>query len=208
LKTRDKILATALELFNSQGVSAVSSRTISEHVGISYGNLCYHFPQKNDIIQQLYLDLQHELDESFSQLRTEILGFDFMIRSLRSLLEIEYKYKFIFLGNTYLSRNFPDIRDHAKARFGRRKALLFELADFLTQGGYMRVDKVEGHNDRLIHSLLIILNSWIMDSEIFYEGDEEGKIDYYLELLYSAARPSLTKAGLRAFDKVYDERRK
>lgn len=203
MKTKDRILHKALELFNAHGIAATSSRTISEAIGISYGNLCYHFPQKNDLIYHLYLNMQQEQDEQFVILKSEIMSFDFMARSLRMLLEVANKYRFIFLDNTFIVRNLSKIRAHATRQYHNRRRLLEEIVEFLIEKGYMRADKVQGHNDRIIRSMLIILNSWITDAEIFFEGKEEDKIEYYLELLYAVVRPSLTKEGLRAFDRVY-----
>ena len=60
----------------------------------------------------------------------------------------------------------------------------------------------------LIHNLLLILNAWIADSELFYEGKEEDKIDYYLEMLYTCIRGSLTKKGLEAFNEVYKNKKR
>jgi len=41
-KTKDKILRTALELFNNEGESQISSVDIASVMGISPGNLYYH----------------------------------------------------------------------------------------------------------------------------------------------------------------------
>jgi len=204
LKTRDRILVQALDLFNTHGIAAVSSRTISEAVGISYGNLCYYFPHKYDIVNELYLKMNQEQDEQFAKLKIEILGFDFMAKSLKLLLEINYKYRFVFLDNTFIVRTLSKVRTHANLQYQGRKKILQELADFLTEKGYLRIDKVDGHNDFIIRSMLIIINSWITDAEIFFEGKEEEKMTYYLELLYAVVRPSLTKEGLRVFDQVYE----
>ena len=54
----------------------------------------------------------------------------------------------------------------------------------------------------LAHSVLVILNSWIMDAEIYYKGDEDQKIDYYLQMIYRIVSASLTKKGEDAFIRV------
>lgn len=205
MNTKEKILAKGLELYNEHGISIISSRRISEELGISYGNLTYHFPKKDDIILALYLDMQQELDELFSKIRQDILQLDFMLRNLRVLLEVFDKYKFLFLGFARLNRKYEEIRTHAIIQNKRRSQLLKDIAAFLIEKGLLKEEKRPGHYDMIIHGLLVIFNSWIADAEFFYQGPEEQKVDYYLEMFYSMIRPSLTKDGQKAFNEVYFE---
>ncbi|MFD1638217.1 TetR/AcrR family transcriptional regulator [Evansella tamaricis] len=52
-KTKDKITETAIELFNEHGTSQVSTNHIAEKMGISTGNLYYHFKNKEEIIREI-----------------------------------------------------------------------------------------------------------------------------------------------------------
>ncbi len=203
VKRRDLILQHALELFNSQGVGDISSRHISEVMGISYGNLTYHFPKKDDIIMALFHQMHQDLDEQFMNVQKEIHELDFMLKSLRQLLEVFHRYKFFFLGFAKLNRQLDELKGFAQQEFNERKILLRGIFNFLIEAGYMKPEKLEGHYDTFIHGLLLLFNSWIADAEFFYQGKEEDKIDYYLEILYSFMRPSLTKEGLKAFTEVY-----
>ena len=49
-KTRDKILASSLVMFNQRGFGAVTTASIAEHTGILEGTLWYHFRTKKDIL--------------------------------------------------------------------------------------------------------------------------------------------------------------
>jgi AcrR family transcriptional regulator len=51
-----RALETALELFSTQGYGATSMRQISQHSGLSVGNLYHHFGSKEAIFQQLIDD--------------------------------------------------------------------------------------------------------------------------------------------------------
>jgi AcrR family transcriptional regulator len=203
MKTKDRIAEKALQLFNRYGAAEVTARRISEELEISYGNFCYHFPNKDELLLHLYGQFQAESDEQYRQLGQEIFGFDFMARSLRSLLETMYRYRFLYTDASYLLRRYESIRRHVQETHSRRLQFLESLAEFLAAGDYLRQDKVEGHNRRLIRGLLILLNGWVPDAVLFYEGKPEALIDDYLELLYAAIRPSLSKKGLQAFDEVY-----
>lgn len=204
MKTRDRILSTALILFNEKGLSEISSRYISIEMGISYGNLCYHFAKKDDLILQLYYDMQREMAAEVANLQAEIFGFDFMVKSLRSMLVVLDKYKFIFLDFAQIVRKLPQLRSHAQQQYQNRIQICKGIYTFLILEGYLKEEKVEGHYDLLAHNMIMILNSWIVDAEIYYTGPEENKTDHYLRLIYRFVSSSLTKEGEEAFDKVYN----
>ena len=49
-KTRDKILATSLVMFNQRGFGTVTTASIAEGAGVLEGTLWYHFRTKKDIL--------------------------------------------------------------------------------------------------------------------------------------------------------------
>lgn len=58
--TRDRALAAALELFDSQGVAATTIEQLRDASGISTGSLYHHFGSREGLIAALYEDLlQH-----------------------------------------------------------------------------------------------------------------------------------------------------
>lgn len=54
MKTRDRIINTAIQLFNEQGTKAISTNHIAATTGISPGNLYYYFRNKEDIIRAIF----------------------------------------------------------------------------------------------------------------------------------------------------------
>ncbi len=54
MKTRERILEAALELFNENGVSEVTTHHVATKCGISPGNLYYHYRNKEEIIRSLF----------------------------------------------------------------------------------------------------------------------------------------------------------
>ena len=60
--TKDRILETALALFNAEGVGALSAMDIATALGISPGHLYYHFKGKAEILAALVAAYQSEVD--------------------------------------------------------------------------------------------------------------------------------------------------
>ncbi|AGE28628.1 transcriptional regulator PhaD [Pseudomonas poae RE*1-1-14] len=61
MKTRDRILEFALQLFNHKGEPNVSTMEVANEMGISPGNLYYHFHGKEPLVLGLFERFQTEL---------------------------------------------------------------------------------------------------------------------------------------------------
>src|SRR5450631_4792745 len=62
-RTAQRILEVTLELFNRFGEPNVSTTLISAELGISPGNLYYHYPAKDELINSLFDRYEKALDE-------------------------------------------------------------------------------------------------------------------------------------------------
>ena len=62
-RTAERILEVTLELFNRFGEPNVSTTLISAELGISPGNLYYHYPAKDELINALFERFERDLDQ-------------------------------------------------------------------------------------------------------------------------------------------------
>jgi AcrR family transcriptional regulator len=61
-KTRVGIMAKAKELFAGQGYAGTSAREISAAAGVTVGAMFHHFDSKLDLFQQVFEELELEMD--------------------------------------------------------------------------------------------------------------------------------------------------
>lgn len=195
MKTRDKILETALNLFNTQGIDPITVRHVAKEMGISHGNLCYHFPRKEDIIQQLYLNLVAELDEEIHQLQTQAPQLNLILASIQTTFAIQYKYKFILIDFVGIMRNIPAIRAHFRKLFIRRQQEFSALIQYMCKAGYFREEQYAGQFRQFITSFYLIGDFWIAEAEILFEGTDEEKLKHYTHVAVSLVFPYLTQKG-------------
>ena len=78
MKTAQRILLTATQLFNEQGERNVTANDIALELDISPGNLYYHFKGKDGIVSALFAEYYRELA---SILATPLTADDFLDQS-------------------------------------------------------------------------------------------------------------------------------
>src|SRR5713226_6740521 len=67
MKTRERILRASLTLFNERSEGAVSLAQVAARLGISEGNLWYHFRAKRDLIAALSAELEARIEQNLSR---------------------------------------------------------------------------------------------------------------------------------------------
>lgn len=71
-KTRDRIIATAVELFASQSYNAVSIRDIAHAVNIRESSIYYHFKSKKDILDTIIAMFEEKAESVADSIITSI----------------------------------------------------------------------------------------------------------------------------------------
>ncbi|HEY8401633.1 MAG TPA: TetR/AcrR family transcriptional regulator, partial [Cytophagaceae bacterium] len=82
MTTKEKILNTALLLFNKEGIEDITVRDIAKAMGISHGNLCYHYPNKEVIIETLYQQLVDELNKELDKVQRDVISIELIYNVL------------------------------------------------------------------------------------------------------------------------------
>ncbi|WP_431287651.1 TetR/AcrR family transcriptional regulator [Roseateles chitinivorans] len=104
-RTAERILEVTLDLFNRFGEPNVSTTLISAELGISPGNLYYHYPAKDELINALF----NRYDKALS----ELLGAVGNVRNVEDawlffhmLFELIWQHRFLYRDlNDLLSKN-------------------------------------------------------------------------------------------------------
>ena len=194
MKTREKILLQALDLFNQKGVDQVSVLEISQTMGISYGNLTYHFNKKDDLVHALYMQMQQELDVAINHLVQRIFEETYYLKLVNELLQVTWKYRFLYLSINSLMNQYPFIREGEKSYSATRNKILNRGKKYLIDEGYLKPES-DSHYELLIRNLNMILYAWIVDAELFHEGEVAAKIEDYATLFYGIALTNVTEKG-------------
>jgi len=129
MNNKQRILQSALELFNEKGSHKVSTNHIGDHCGISPGNLYYHFKNKEAIIFELFIQMIEEWEEDSHQLDKVLLTDEVLMIMLQKSGAFFWKYRFIHKELIFLAENDPRLREKNDQIQAVRMQQLNDLVD-------------------------------------------------------------------------------
>ena len=109
MKTRDRILECALQLFNEQGEPNVTTLEIATEMGISPGNLYYHFHGKEPLILALFERFHNELAPLLNPPAEARLDVEDYWLFLHLIVERLAQYRFLFQDLSNLAGRLPKL---------------------------------------------------------------------------------------------------
>lgn len=168
-KTKDTILRTALALFNNEGEHAVSSVDIASVIGISPGNLYYHYKGKEPIIRELFSDFEVELRQVLSAPISEPLALQDNWIFLYIIFEEIWDFRFFYRNPTELIDRVPELKVPFSRLLGLKERTAFSLLSDLEEGGHLAFG--EGEKAALTARLAQHFTFWLQ-----YHSLREGEV--------------------------------
>ncbi|SET20846.1 TetR/AcrR family transcriptional regulator [Thalassotalea agarivorans] len=112
MKTREKIIQASIELFNDRGERNVTTNHIAAHLGISPGNLYYHFRNKEDIIFSIYEEYARNLLlDTFPKVSADVKPLDAIILYMDAVFQAMMKFRFFYANLPVLLGKNPSLRE-------------------------------------------------------------------------------------------------
>jgi AcrR family transcriptional regulator len=157
-RTAERILEVTLDLFNRFGEPNVSTTLISAEMGISPGNLYYHYPAKDELINALF--------ERYERALTEILHAADNVEHvedawlfLHMLFELIWDYRFLYRDlNDLLSKN-RRLETHFQFVLKNKAKAMHALLDGLSRSGAVRLTSAEAAP--LATSMVVLVTYWL-----------------------------------------------
>ena len=202
MKTKDKIITTAIDLFNIHGTKAISTNHIAKEMGISPGNLYYHFRSKNDIIRSISDNFSNELGSALKIQLDTISDFSSNLTSLfNRFFKIQQSYQFLFLEGVHLTKQDSKLLDNYTNLRSLIKKGYHELLSNLVK---IKIMKRQSLNiiDDLLDAQWIIMWYWINHTILDRNTYDDFQIKKGIKLSFSIIKPQLTSIGKVAFDRA------
>ena len=158
LKTKDRILQASLQLFNEKGERSVTTNHIAAELGISPGNLYYHFRNKNEIIKELMSKYQQETLDMLALPEERVLNANDKIHYFQVLSSQLWTYRFLHRDVYHLIENNEDFKKMYPRFAGQVMKQGHKIYQAFVDAGLMQMTSSE--IVALIINLWIVLTNW------------------------------------------------
>lgn len=157
-RTAERVLDAALELFNRFGEPNVSTSTVAAELGISPGNLHYHYPAKADLVNALFERYAQSLQPLWPAAREvgDVEGAWFF---LHTLFERLWAFRFLYRDINEL----PSRNRHLEAGFQqllqRKIEAVTDLLAGMQRAGHLALQA--GEAAATARSMVVVLTYWL-----------------------------------------------
>jgi AcrR family transcriptional regulator len=157
-RTAERILETTLELFNRFGVPNVSTTLISAELGISPGNLYYHYPAKDELITRLY----DQYDDRLTDLLRAADGVHDVEDAwlfFHMMFELIWSYRFLYRDLNDLLSNNRKLETHFRFVLERKTRAVQTVLDGLAAASGLEIAASDA--EPVATAMVVVLTYWL-----------------------------------------------
>lgn len=157
-KTRDRILQASLALFNERGERNVTTNHIAQALGMSPGNLYYHFRNKGEIIFELFLRYEQAMSSWLDVPHDRPMTWQDKLGYFESIFRGLWEYRFLHRDLEQLFADTPALR----VRYSAFAAVSMRQAHAIYEGMISAglVEATAEELDALVLNLWVLATSW------------------------------------------------
>ncbi|HLR86863.1 MAG TPA: TetR/AcrR family transcriptional regulator [Wenzhouxiangella sp.] len=186
--TPDRILGTALLLFNAHGERHVATNRIADELGISPGNLHYHFRTKEALISTLFKLYEKRMLELLAAPGPAVVHVEDIWLFLHLVFETIGEFRFLYRDLTDICSRFPGLRLRFQAILKLSMATARQLSQGLIDQDELAATPEE--LDALVRNIVLISTFWIAFDQVA-ERDGEPRPERAAWQVMSLISPNL-----------------
>jgi len=202
--TKEKILQTALKLFNRDGLSKVTLRVIAGEMGISQGNLNYHYKKREQIIEALYEQLVTTIDHALSAEKEKKMTLASLLRITTIIMDSFYQYRFFFLDFVQIMRSHERIKLHYLKLSEQRRREFMTIFHKLIGEKIFRPEQLPDEYTHLYQRIQVCGDFWISSAEVVNGRITSGVMSHYKQVITETIYPYLTNKGRKEYHLILE----
>ncbi len=189
MSTRERILDSALTIFNEGGTAAASTNHIAAACGISPGNLYYHFRNKEEIIRALFERMFARWEQPAAIPDDRPLALTDIRGITRNAFTVLWDYRFVYREliallrrDEYLQRRWVEVRERGFNGFR-------ELIEHFAAAGVLRYPADPDELIRLTELCWLISEFWPASVEVSGQQLDDTQLERGVTLLLQVLQP-------------------
>jgi AcrR family transcriptional regulator len=204
-RTRARVLSESLRLFNERGEANVTTGLIAAELGMSPGNLYYHFRNKDQIVEELFARFEERIDVQPGPVSGAAEAIENLWLYLHLMLEAIWDYRFLYRNlDDLLSRN-RRLREHFARNIGRKHRAVVGLCESLVEARAMRARPAQIR--ALARNVLVVATYWLSFRPLMggegERGDDIGEGAYQVMALVAPYLVGPARAHLDRLGQTY-----
>lgn len=158
-RTRERILELSLRLFNDFGEPNITTTVIAEEMNISPGNLYYHFRNKDDIVNSIFVQFEGEIGRMLAVPADRSPNIEDVWLYLHLIFELVWRYRFFYRDlSDLLSRN-RKLELHFKQILAHKIKVAQQLCEGLRNDQALAASDTE--IDALATNMVVVATYWL-----------------------------------------------
>ena len=198
MNTKEKIIATAITIFNKKGYSAVNLKELAQVLGISRGNLTYHFKNKEDLLTTIVKEMWEKMAKE-KEKTLQVPSFENMHNQTQLYHKFQKEYAFIFLDPHV--QNHPMVKDQFKAMIEKTITDFHTMIAMGIQIGTVKEETIPGTYQSLALSVWMVSFYWLSQQTTLDKVNDNA--DYGESIIWGLILPHLTEKGIAGFKKFF-----
>lgn len=205
--TKQKITESARKLFNQQGFSQVTLRMIANDLGMSCGNLNYHFKKREDILEYLYFEMVAVFDKRVADLPKQKISMTHIYQEIELSMLRMLDYRFFWTDIYNLLRLSPTIKAHFLAVYQKRIEGYLYLFETLKKQGLLKDSMYHKSYQFIGKQMLNYSNTWLYTKALYAQDayQDERRVQREAQTLLAMLYPYLTSKGQEELEAVIPE---
>ena len=159
MSTRERILEASLTLFNASGERNVTTNHIAANLGISPGNLYYHFKNKQAIIFELFDRYEQRVMQVLALPEGRAIETTDKLRYLMEVFQGLWEYRFMHRDMEHLLKADPVLHERYRNFFRYCLNQIEAIFRAVNDAGIIRADERDCRD--------LALNTWILVTSWF-----------------------------------------
>jgi AcrR family transcriptional regulator len=159
MKTRDKIVQAALQLFNEKGERNITTNHIAAHLGMSPGNLYYHFHNKQEIIREIFAGYAADLLAQFAPHDEQQGDLQQLKHYLDAIFTLMWNYRFLYSNLPQILQQDEQLHKQYIQVQEQSKENLLDIFENLIKLGFITIE--ESEIKTVLTSLHLIISIWL-----------------------------------------------